>query len=212
MADQTLLSLPAATQLAVEQAIAALRAGEAVVFPTETFYGLGVDACSKKALERLFAIKQRDPTKPVGLIIADLEVAREVAAEIPPIARKLAERFWPGPLTIVLPARASLAAELLGPTGGVAVRVSSNPIAHALARSFGRPITATSANLSGQPPARTIEQAREAFGDKVAVYVDGGYLDAELASTVVSLENDELRIWRHGAISERALREALGEA
>jgi L-threonylcarbamoyladenylate synthase len=192
-------------------ALEALRGARAVVYPTETFYAVGVDACSKPALERLFAIKQRELGKAVGLIIGDLEAALQVAREIPAPARRLAEALWPGPLTIVLPARPSLAPELVGPTGGVAVRVSSHPLARALALEFGRPLTATSANLSGQPAARTLAQARAALGVSVDAYVDGGYLDAELPSTVVAFEAGKLVILRCGAVSEASLRAAFAD-
>ena len=104
-------------------------AGEAIVYPTETFYALGVDALSLKALERLFAIKGREPGKPVALIAADLAMAFAVAREVPAQARVLAEAFWPGPLTLVLPARDGIPAALIGADGGVGVRVSSHPMA-----------------------------------------------------------------------------------
>src|SRR5579863_3279632 len=136
-------------------AIDALRSGELVVYPTETFYGLGADTTSPVALARLFDAKARDPKNPVGLIAADIAMGLSVAAIINPWARRLAEAFWPGPLTIVFPAREGFAPELVG-AAGVAVRVSSHPIARALSSGLGRPITATSANLSGESPATTL--------------------------------------------------------
>ncbi len=151
----------------VADGIAALKAGELVVYPTETFYALGADAFSSTALRRLFRVKGREPGRPVGLIAADSAMAFSVAREIPIDARRLAGAFWPGPLTIVLPARDGLAPELTGPDG-VGVRVSPNPVAHALSAAIGRPITATSANLSGKPPASTLERsARGAAAKKL---------------------------------------------
>jgi len=179
------------------------------VYPTETFYGLGADATSPRALECLFAAKHREPGKPVGLIVADLAMARQVAAEIPANALRLADSFWPGPLTMVLPARAELDPALIGSDGGVGLRVSPNPIAHALVRRFGRPLTATSANLAGEPPAETLEQARESFGDKVAIYLDGGKLGQMPASTVITFEHGTPRVLRHGPISEGQIAAAL---
>src|SRR5580704_1327387 len=104
---------------AIEHALTALNAGQLVVYPTETFYGLGADATSPRALERLFAAKHREPDKPVGLIVADLAMARQVAAEIPASALRLADSFWPGPLTMVLSARPGLDPALIGNDGGV---------------------------------------------------------------------------------------------
>lgn len=193
----------------IEAAIAALKSGQIVVFPTETFYGVGADATNARALERLFEIKQREPDKPVALIAADLEMVRRVTTEIPPAARVLARRFWPGPLTLVLPARAELARELTNREGGVGIRVSPHPLASELTRRLGAPLTATSANLSGEQPARTIEQARRAFGNRIAVYVDGGTLTGGLPSTVVAFERGVLRIIRAGAVAEDKLSQAL---
>ena len=123
---------------AISDALAALTAGEAIVYPTETFYALGVDALSPKALEQLFAIKGREPGKPVALIAADTAMAFAVAREVPAQARVLAEAFWPGPLTLVLPARDGISAALIGADGGVGVRVSSHPLARALAAAAAR--------------------------------------------------------------------------
>ncbi len=204
-------SADAGREALLAAALDALLKARAVVYPTETFYALGVDACSRLALARLFTLKRREPGKAVGLILGNLEHALEVAREIPPLARRLAEVFWPGPLTIVLPGRSSLAPELVGPSGGVAVRVSSHPLARALALGLGRPLTATSANLSGAPAARTLAQARAALGGAVEAYVDGGYLGAELPSTVVAFERGRLQIVRCGAVAEASLRAALAD-
>jgi L-threonylcarbamoyladenylate synthase len=189
--------------------IKALKSEELVVYPTETFYGLGADPFSHEALARLFAAKQREAGKPVGLIAADADSAFAVAREVPPIARTLADAFWPGPLTIVMPARAGIAAELLGADGGVAVRVSPHPVARALAEGLGHPVTATSANRSGEPPAVTLAQARAAFGAKVKVYLEGGRLGAAAPSTVISVVGADWRVLRTGAISERDIAAAL---
>jgi L-threonylcarbamoyladenylate synthase len=192
----------------VRDAIAALRRGELVVYPTETFYALGADAGSQAALGRLFAVKAREAGKPVALIAADTAMAFAIAREIPAAARRLAEHFWPGPLTLVLPAKAGLSDALVGPDGGVGVRVSPHPVARELARCLG-PITATSANLSGQPPATSLTEARIAFGSKVKVYLEGGTLGAALASTVVTFDRGVIKVLRAGAIAEHRLSAAL---
>jgi L-threonylcarbamoyladenylate synthase len=166
---------------AVSDALAALAAGEAIVYPTETFYALGVDALSSPALERLFAIKGREPGKPVALIAAHTAMAFALAREVPAAARVLAEAFWPGPLTLVLPARDGI------PT----------------------PLTATSANLAGEPPAVEPAAARRALGDKVKVLVEDGRLAGGAPSTVVAVDPSGMRMLRQGAVSERQLAAAL---
>jgi len=194
---------------AIGDALAALAAGEAIVYPTETFYALGVDALSLKALERLFAIKGREPDKPVALIAADLTMAFAVAREVSAGARVLAEAFWPGPLTLVLPARDGIPAALIGADGGVGVRVSSHPIARALAAGLRGPLTATSANLAGEPPAVEPEATRRALGDRVKVFVEDGKLAGGAPSTVVAVDGLGMRVLRPGAVSERQLAAAL---
>lgn len=192
----------------IADGIEALRAGELVVYPTETFYGIGADASSTTALQRLFAVKQRDPDRPVGLIAADTAMAFSVAREIPADAARLADAFWPGPLTLVLPARDGVAPELTGPDG-VGIRVSPHPVARALSAGLGRPITATSANLSGQPPASTLADARSAVGNKVKVFLEGGKLAASAPSTVVAVGKSGWKMIRVGAISLNQIAMAL---
>jgi len=197
----------------IEDAIDALRSGELVVYPTETFYGVAADPLSKSALNRLFAIKGRDAAKTVAMIAADTRSAFSLAREVPPIAWRLAECFWPGPLTLVLPARAQIAPELIGLSGGVGVRVSSHPTARALAAGLERPITATSANRAGESPAKTLADARNALGRKIKVYLEGGTLGSSAPSTVLEVAGDRWRIIREGAVSGRQIAAALaGEA
>jgi L-threonylcarbamoyladenylate synthase len=188
------------TDAEIAAALAALRAGELVCFPTETTYGLAADIRRPEALARLVAVKGRDPDAPIAMIAADAAQAAALARVFPAGAAELAARHWPGPLTLVVPARADLPAELVGPGGGVGVRVSGHPVARALAAGLGAPITATSANPSGAAPALDPAQARAYFGDRVAVYLDGGRL-APGASTVVSIdEHGAVRVLRPGPI------------
>ncbi len=192
----------------IQDGIAALQAGELVVYPTETFYAIGADAFSSVALQRLFRVKGREPGRPVGLIAADTAMALSVAREIPSVARRLADAFWPGPLTSVMPARDEIAPELTG-ADGVGVRVSPNPVARALSAGLGRPITATSANLSREPPASELEDARAGLGEKVNVYLEGGKLTAPAPSTVVVVSESGWNMVRVGAISENQIAAAL---
>jgi L-threonylcarbamoyladenylate synthase len=160
-------------------------------------------------MDRLFALKGRDAAKTVALIAHDHASAFALASAVSTIARRLADRFWPGPLTLVLPARSGLHDSLVGPDGGVGVRVSPHPIASALAAGLGHPITATSANLAGQAPATTIASASAAFGDRVSVYLDDGELSATTPSTVVACDHNGWRIIRAGAITADQIIAAL---
>ena len=188
--------------------MAALASGALVVFPTETTYGLGADARSAAAVEHLVATRGRDPGKPLLVLVRDLAMAATVAADVPPAARVLAARFWPGPLTLVLPARDGLPAPLTAGTGTIGVRVPAQPLAAALVAGIGGPVTAPSANPPGAPAPRRLAEARAYLGDAVAVYLDGGELPGG-ASTVAAVEGERVRVLRAGAITAAALEAAL---
>jgi L-threonylcarbamoyladenylate synthase len=180
-----------------------LRRGEIVAFPTESSYGLAVDARSEAALTRLFSIKGREPGKPPPVLVASERMLESLVAHVPARARALVGRHWPGPLTLVLPARPELP-EALVLDGGVGVRRSPHPVADALCAAFG-PITATSANHSGQPAAITADEVRAAFGDRVHL-LDGGRAGGGKPSTVVRVDEDgHLTIVRAGAIDSSQL-------
>lgn len=192
------------------RAITAIRQGEIIVFPTETFYGLGADALNSAAVEKVVSLKGRNLENPIAVIIADREMLKEVVAEVPPTALRLMERFWPGPLTLVLPTKKNLPAPLLNSNGGIGIRISSHPAATRLARELGRPLTATSANPSGKEPARTVEQAKGYFSGHVEIFLDGGRLGGTNGSTVVEIVGDRLKIIREGEIRSQDLEKALG--
>ena len=184
---------------ALADAVAALRRGGVVVYPTETFYGLGVDATNARALERLVELKGRPAGKPISVLIADDEMLAQVVVEMSDLARALADRFWPGPLTLVLPARSGLSEHLTADSGTIGVRWSNHPLATALVAGLGRPVTTPSANPGGAAPPVAVAQAHAYFGDAVDVYLDGGRLPGGLGSTVVEPGAD-LRVVRPGAI------------
>lgn len=190
------------------EAVAALRAGDLVIYPTETFYGIAADPESPRAMAKIFELKGRAPEQPLALIAADSASAFALAREVPPLARRLAAVFWPGPLSLVLPARAGLPAAVLGPDG-VGVRVSSHPLARRLAEAFGRPITATSANLSGQPATTNPAEVRAILGHKVKVLLEDGVLAGGAPSTVVAVTCDGYRVIRQGAVAARAIAETV---
>jgi L-threonylcarbamoyladenylate synthase len=190
----------------LSDAVTALHAGELVVFPTETFYAIGADPMRPEALAAIVRLKGREPDKPIALIAADAVSAFSVAREILPAARVLAETFWPGPLTLVLPAVEGLDETLIGPSGGIGVRISPHATACALAAAAGGLITATSANLSGVPPARTLMQARQSLGARISVYLDGGMARGDAPSTVVEFGADgAFRVVRAGVIDGSAI-------
>lgn len=182
-----------------------LAAGGLVVYPTETLYGLGADALNEAALQRLVEVKVREPGKPIAVLISDTDMLHDLVEAVPPRAKTLMRRFWPGPLTIVLQARPSVSALLTGNGGGIGIRISGHPIATALVREVGHPITAPSANPAGERPPRCIEEARAYFGSRVDYYLDGGCLPGEPASTVADVRNG-LRVIREGAVAAKDLR------
>jgi L-threonylcarbamoyladenylate synthase len=190
----------------VEAAERALRAGGVVVFPTETFYGLGCAVegpAAAAAVARVAALKGRDARKALPLIAADLDAVLRVAREVPAAALRLAERFWPGPLTLVLPAVKGLP-HALAPQGWVGVRVSPHPVAQRLARAAGGALVATSANLAGQPPVTRLAGLDAALASAVDAAVDGGETPGGAPSTVVRVHADGLiEVIRPGAIELR---------
>jgi L-threonylcarbamoyladenylate synthase len=192
-------------------ALAALQRGDVIVFPTETLYGLGADALNFSAVEQVFQLKGRAPDNPLPVLVADRAMLNYLVGEVTPLAEQLVAHFWPGPLTLVLPARDGIPRPLVNRQGGIGVRLSSQPIATELARLLGHPLTATSANPSGQPGAHTVREAKNYFSAKIAIYIDGGALTSPTGSTVAAVEKNKLRIIRAGEISRKALEVVVGK-
>jgi L-threonylcarbamoyladenylate synthase len=190
-------------------AVAALSRGDVIVFPTETLYGLGADALNFTAVEKVFQLKGRDPNNPFPVLVSDRSMLNSLVENISPLADKLMERFWPGPLTLVLPARNDIPRPLVNSTGGVGVRISSEPIASEIVRMLGRPLTATSANPSGQPPAQTMAQARDYFSGKINIFIDGGALTSKTGSTVAAVVGSKIKIIRAGKIGKDELQNVV---
>lgn len=185
----------------VQAAVALLKNGGVVAYPTDTLYGLGADFSSQKAVQRVLDIKGRASEMGLPLLLADADDLALVAAAIPDAVLVLARLFWPGALTLVVP-RSSVVLDLV--TGGrdtVAVRVPDHPVPLALARGLGRPITGTSANLAGQPPALTAEDVRSVLGESVDMIIDGGPALLGTQSTIVDATGPLLKLVRPGAIS-----------
>lgn len=186
---------------ALLKAAECLGQGGLIAFPTETYYGLGVDPFNRKALQRLFAVKGRAAAKPVLVLIENQTQVSLLAAQVPDALQKLMGRFWPGPLTVVCPARSDLPDLLTGGTGTVGIRQSPDPTAARLLAAFGRPVTATSANCSGQPAAVTAAEVQEIFGSQIDLILDGGTTPGGLSSTLIGCdEHGRLRCLRKGRI------------
>ncbi len=192
-------------------ALAALERGEVIVFPTETLYGLGADALNFSAVENVFHLKGRDPDNPLPVLVADRAMLDSLVVKVSPLAEKLMAHFWPGPLTLVLPARDDIPRPLVNANGGIGLRLSSQPVATQLVRLLGHPLTATSANPSGQPGAHTVVEAKNYFSAKITVYIDGGELTSPTGSTVAAVEKNKLRIIRAGEIRREALEVVVGK-
>jgi L-threonylcarbamoyladenylate synthase len=195
----------------ISEAAAVLRRGGVIAYPTETFYGLGALASDGAAVARLVRAKGRPDGKPLPLLGADL-AQLEAVAEFSPLALRLAAAFWPGPLTLVLPARPGLHPAITGGAGTVGVRVTSGVVASALAAAAGGALVSTSANPSGQPPPTTATSLDGALRSRLDLVLDGGATPGGRPSTVVALEEGRLTLLRPGAVAVEAVRAAAGRA
>jgi L-threonylcarbamoyladenylate synthase len=194
----------------VQRAAEILKRGGLVAFPTETVYGLGADASSKEAVARLYAAKRRPTDHPVIVHFASAQAAFEWARDIPQAARTLAERFWPGPLTMILKRAAPAGDFVTGGQDTVGLRVPRHPVARQLLQAFGGGIAAPSANRFGQVSATTAAHVREDLGKDVDLVLDGGPSEVGIESTIVDLSGAQPVLLRPGQISAAALEEALG--
>jgi L-threonylcarbamoyladenylate synthase len=190
----------------VERAVQVLRRGGVVAYATDTLYGLAVDPRSPAAVARLFAVKARQPGHAIPLIAADPAQA-EQAATFDPVARRLAAAFWPGPLSLVLDARAGLDEAVLAGDRSIAIRVPGSTVARGLAAAFGGCITATSANLSGRPSATEPDEVSPELAGRIDLRLDTGPAPGGAPSTIIDTREGSLRLVRAGAVAwDRVLR------
>ena len=182
-------------------AVEAIRSGRVIAVPTETYYGLAVDPFNNSALRELFDLKRRPKHKPILLLISQFRQLELFASHIPSQYLSLIDCYWPGPLTLVFPARPEVSEILTGGTGTIGIRLTPHPIARSIIERLGKPITATSANISKHEPARTARQVKDYFGSSLGWIIDGGKADEGLGSTVVNLVNNVLCIERRGRIN-----------
>ena len=193
----------------VEIAVAALRRGEIVAFPTDTYYGLGANVFDAHAVERILEAKGRPPSSPLPVLLADAADVEKVCLDPPPELESLAEAFWPGPLTVVAPALQGVAHGVTAGRGTVGVRVPDHEIPRSIARQLGSPVTGTSANISGNGPHKTGEAVEDELGDHVDYVVPGDCGAHAAASTVVDLCGNSPVVLRDGAISLADLKQVL---
>jgi L-threonylcarbamoyladenylate synthase len=194
----------------IRRAAEVLQRGGLVGFPTETVYGLGADASSREAVARLYAAKRRPADHPVIVHFADAQQAFEWAREVPAGARKLAGKFWPGPLTLVLKRSGKAGDFVTGGQDTIGVRVPAHPVAQELLRAFGGGIAAPSANRFGEVSATTAAHVRADLGEDVAVVLDGGPSEVGIESTIVDLSGDGAVLLRPGRISRLELEQVFG--
>lgn len=201
-----------ASDAAIARAAELLRAGQVVGFPTETVYGLGGDALNPHAAQRIFEAKGRPADNPLIVHISSLEQLRAlIADELPGAAQLLAQAFWPGPMTLILPRAPIIPDSVSAGLDTVGIRMPSHPVARALIAATGRPIAAPSANRSGRPSPTCAQDVLEDMDGRIPLIIDGGECEIGLESTVIALEHGVPRILRPGAITPEMIRDVLGE-
>lgn len=198
------------THTAIETACQVLAGGGVLAIPTESFYALAASARQPAGLRRVHEIKGRPAGKPLLLLIAEITQMRDLVAEIPPAGQVLIERFWPGPLTLVLPASSALSTELTAGTGTIGIRQPSLPSLIPLLQAAG-PVTGTSANRSGEPPVTTAKEVARTLGDTIDLILDGGATVGGALSTLVDTRGP-LRLLRDGAVPRAEIEAALRDA
>lgn len=193
----------------IQQAILILKNGGVGVYPTDTLYGLGADAFNEEAVGRIYRIKQRPSHQPLSLLLADKSELVRVVDGFPEIARILAECFWPGGLTLVVPRLPSVPDWVAVGGDTVAVRVPDHPITLELIRALGSPLIGTSANLSGLPGCTTADEVRSCMGDEVDFILDGGICPGGIESTIVDVSGKSPVILREGAVRRNEIDDCL---
>jgi L-threonylcarbamoyladenylate synthase len=185
--------------------------GEVVAIPTDTYYGIAADPFNLSAVEQIYRVKGRPETRALPLLVNSVEQASLLASDVPDNFYKLAARFWPGPLTILVEASNHVPLKITANTGNVALRWPNSPVVTALIDAVRGPITGTSGNLSGLPACSTAEELLQQMGERLPLILDAGETLGELASTIVKLEFDAWAVMREGPISEEMIRVALGD-
>ena len=187
-----------------------IREGKIVVFPTETVYAIGVNGLDENAIKRLYEVKQRGINKPINLIVSSLEMIKMVAKDITPLEYKIIKEFLPGPLTIILKKKDIVPNILTNNGDTVGIRMPLNDIALKLSKYSNLPIAAPSANISNRPSGTNIKNIYNDFNDNVDIYIDDGESKLGIASTIVKVESEEIKILRQGVITLNDIKSRIG--
>jgi tRNA threonylcarbamoyl adenosine modification protein (Sua5/YciO/YrdC/YwlC family) len=198
---------PAAIRYAAEF----IRRGELVAIPTDTFYGIAADPFNLAAVDHIYRVKGRPETRALPILVNKIAQALTLTRDVPYTFHKLAAKFWPGPLTLLVEASTGVPLKVTANTGNVALRWPNSPIVDALITLVMGPITGTSGNISGQPACATAVELLEQLGDRIPLIIDAGETPGNLASTIVKLEGDDWTVMREGVISEQSIGEAIAE-
>lgn len=194
---------------ALDNAREVLLSGGIVAFPTESFYGLAVDIEKSGAIEKLFVLKQRDKNNPILIILPEIEALKKYAEDIPDQALKLIDEFWPGGLTMLFKASQNISSLLTASTGKIGIRYSSHPVATALARTIGRPVTGTSSNIAGHPPCTSAQEVFDCFGETIDFILDNGVTQGGLGSTILDVTVDPCVVVREGMVTKTAIKKII---
>jgi len=193
-------------QTNLKKAVAVILSGGVVAFPTESFYGLAVNATDEEAIQRLFAVKKRKSDQPMLILVWSVEVLDQYVSHISKVAHELINQFWPGGLTLVFDARPNISPLLTAGKGKIGIRLSSHPVATQLARAVNAPITGTSANISGQPASMSATEVFRSLGEMVDMILDGGETKGGKGSTILDTTATPPRILREGMVGREQLK------
>lgn len=189
----------------IDRAAQIIQSGGLVAFPTQTLYALGADILNQEAVKRVFEVKARPPDKPLTILVARMEDVYELARAVPNVAQNLMDKFWPGPLTLVFKSSPLIPVIIRGKSDTIGIRVDQSPVALALIKASRSPLTATSANLSGNPNPITARQVMSDLGGRIELILDGGPAEIGVESTILDLTTKPPSILREGAITRSQL-------
>lgn len=193
----------------IKKAVNILQAGGIIAYPTETFYGLGASAENERAVEKIFLLKGRQFRNPISLIIGQMKDINRLVDHVPEMAQYLMQTFWPGALTLIFRATPHVNTRLTAGTGKIGIRISSHPIATKLAKTLSQPITATSANLSGQTECTTADEVMSSLQNRIDALIDGGPTPGRMGSTIMDVTTDPPAIIREGVVSIFSIQQVL---
>jgi L-threonylcarbamoyladenylate synthase len=193
----------------IDRGAQCLKSGGVVAYPTESFYGLAVDTTNERAIQRLFSVKERKGNHPILILIPSVDVLEKYVVKVPEVALSLIETFWPGGLTLVFRANSRVSPLLTSGTGKIGLRLSSHPVATALTKSLGVPISGTSANISGKAACRSADEVSRMFDNRIDLILDAGMTLGKAGSTVLDVTVHPPRLLREGMIQQELLEKFL---